>query len=78
MIEKLFLNAEKSRKNFIQEINNDVGDSVLITSRLLELPSKRIRTFNWKKPLKGTKGVRKEIHSIRGIIKRTLLLHCRS
>ena len=32
MIEKVTINTEKSRKNFIQEIDYDVGDSVLITS----------------------------------------------
>ena len=48
MIEKVIINTEKSRKNFIQEIDYDVGDSVLITSWLLELPNKRIRTFNKK------------------------------
>ena len=40
MIEKVIINTEKSMKNFIQEIDNNVGDSVLIASRLLELPNK--------------------------------------
>ena len=31
IIEKVIINTEKSRKNFIQEIDYDVGDSVLIT-----------------------------------------------
>ena len=35
-------NAEKSRKNFIKKIDNDVEGSALITSWLLELPNKRI------------------------------------
>ena len=52
MIEKGIINKEKSRKNFIQEINYDVGDSVLITSCLLELPNKRIRTFKREKAIK--------------------------
>ena len=68
MIEKAIVNTEKSRKNFIQEIDYDVGDSVLITLWLLELPNKRIRSFKREKPLKGTKGERKKIHSIRGAI----------
>ena len=33
---------------FYQEIYYDVGDSILITSWFLELPNKRIRTFNRK------------------------------
>ena len=68
MIEKVIINIEKSRKNFIQEIDYDAGDIILITSWHLELPNKRIRTINRKKPLKGSKGVRKENHSINGTI----------
>ena len=49
MIEKLIINTEKSRKNFIQEISYDAGDSVLIITWLLESPNKRIRTFNRKR-----------------------------
>ena len=80
MIEKVIINTENSRKNFIQEIDYDVGDSVLITSWLLELPNKRIRSIKREKSLIGTKGERKEINSIKGTItkKGTLLLHCRS
>ena len=48
MIEKVTINKEKSRKNFIQEIDYDIGDSVLITSLLLELSNKRIRSFKKK------------------------------
>ena len=66
MIEKLIINTEKFRKFFIK-IDYDVGNSILITSWHLQLPNKRIRVFN-KKPLKGTKEVRKEIHSINGTI----------
>ena len=51
-------------ENFYQEIDYDVGDSILITSWHLELSNKIIRIFNRKKPLKGKKGVRKEIHNI--------------
>ena len=47
MIEKVIINTEKSWKFFLsQEIDYDVGDSILITSWHLELPNKRIRTFN--------------------------------
>ena len=47
--EKVIINTEKSRKNFIQEIDYDVGDSVLITSWLLELSNKRIWSFKIEK-----------------------------
>ena len=53
----------------LSKIDYDVGDSILITSWHLKLSNKRIRTFNWKNLLKGTKGVRKEINSINGTIK---------
>ena len=56
LTEKLILNVEKSRKNFIQEIDYDVGDSVLITSLLFEFLNNKIRSFKSEKPLKGTKG----------------------
>ena len=68
IIEKLIINTEKFRKIFYQEIDYDVGDSILITSWHLQLPNKRIRAFNRTKSLKGTKEVRKEIHSINGTI----------
>ena len=74
MIEKIILNTEKSRKNYIQKIDNELGDSVLITSWLLELPNKRIRSFNKEKPFKGTKVVRKEIHSINGTIIKNFII----
>ena len=63
-------------KNSIQEIDKDVEDSVLITSSLLELSNKRIRRFNRKKTLKWTKGVRKEIHRIKGIVIKKGLYYC--
>ena len=68
MIDNLILNTEKPIKNFIQEIDNDVGYSVLITLCLLELPNKRIRSFKREKPLKGTKGERKEFHTLKATI----------
>ena len=37
MVKKEIINTEKSMKNFIQEIDYDVGDTALITSWLLEL-----------------------------------------
>ena len=76
IIEKVIINTEKSRKNFIQEIDYDVGDSVLITSWLLELPIKRIISFKREKPLKGIKEERKEIHSIKGTITKKGLYYC--
>ena len=64
MIEKVIIKFREAKENFYQEIYYDVGDSILITSWHFELPNKRIRTFNRKKQLKWTKGVRKEIHNI--------------
>ena len=64
MIEKVIVKTEKSKIKFIQEIDYDIGDSLLITTWLLELPNKRIRSFKKEKTLKGTKGEKKEIYSI--------------
>ena len=49
---------------WILKINFEVGDSVLLTSWITELPNKRIRSFKNEKPMKGTKGERQEIHRI--------------
>ena len=61
MIEKVIINIEKSWKKISKKLITKVRDSVLITSWNLELPNKRIRSFKREKPLKGTKGKRKEI-----------------
>ena len=74
MLEKVIINTEKSRKIFIKKIDYDGGDSILITSWHLELTNKRIRTFNRKNSLKGTKGVRKEINSINGTIIKNFII----
>ena len=50
------------------KIDYYVGNSILITSWHLKFPNKRIRTSNRKKPLKGTKEVRKVTHRINGAI----------
>ena len=76
MIGKVIINTEKPRKSFIQEIDYSVGDSVLITSWLLKLPNKRIRSFKREKPLKGTKRERKEIYCIKGAITKKGLYFC--
>ena len=55
MIEKIIINTEKSRKNFIQEIDYDVWDSILITSWLLQFSNKRIRSFKIEKSLNELK-----------------------
>ena len=75
MIEKAIINTEKFKKKFIKKLIT-MWDFALITSWVLELPNKRIRSFNReKKTLKGTKGVRKEIHSINGtIIKKVFII----
>ena len=54
MIEKVIINTEKSTKKIIKEIDHDVRDSVLITSWLLELLNKWIRSFKREKQLKWT------------------------
>ena len=58
------MNTKNSRKAFLQKINFEVGDSVLFTSWITELPNKRIRSFKKEKQMKGTKGERQEIHRI--------------
>ena len=70
------MNTENSRKAFLQEIDFEVGDSVLLTSWIIELPNIRIRSFKKEKPVKDTKGERQEINSIQAeIIKRIVLLY---
>ena len=57
------------------KINFEVGDSVLLTSWITELPNKRIRSFKKEKPMKGIKGERQEIHSIQAeIIKKDYII----
>ena len=69
------MNAENYRNLFLQKINFEVGDSVLLTSLITELPNKRIRSFKKEKPMKGTKGERQEIHSIQAeIIKKDYII----
>ena len=70
------MNTENSRKTFLLEINFGVGESVLLTSWITELPNKRIRSFKKEKPMKGTKGERQEIHSIQAEIKKKWLYCC--
>ena len=73
IVEQVIVNTENSRKAFLQEIDFEVGDSVLLTSGMTELPNKRIRSFKKEKPMKDTKGERQEIHSIQTeIIKKRL------
>ena len=62
------MNTENSRKAFLQEIDFEVGDSVLLTSWITELPNIRIRSFKKEKPMKDTKGERQEINSIQAEI----------
>ena len=56
IIDQVIRNTENSRKAFLQEIDFEVGDSVLLTSGMTELPNKRIRSFKNEKSMKGTKG----------------------
>ena len=56
IVDQVIMNTENSRKAFLQEIDFEVGDSVLSTSGMTELPNKRIRSFKKEKSMKGTKG----------------------
>ena len=52
IVEQVIMNTENSRKAFLREIDFEVGDSVLLTSWITELPNIRIRSFKkenqWK------------------------------
>ena len=72
----MIVNTENYRKVFLQEIYFEVGDSVLLTSWITELPNKRIKSFKRQKPIKGTKGERQEIHSIQAEIIKKGLYYC--
>ena len=75
IVEQVIMNTENSRKAFLQEIDFEVGDSVLLTSWITELPNIRIRSFKKEKPMKGTKGERQEINSIQAeIIKKDCII----
>ena len=74
MFKKVIKKYREVWENFYQEIYYDVGYSLLITSWHLEPPNKWIRTFNRENPLKGTKGVRKEINSINGTIIKNFII----
>ena len=56
IVEQVILNTENYRKAFLQKINFEVGDSVLLTSWITKLPNKRIRSFKKEMPMKGKKG----------------------
>ena len=70
------MNTENYRKAFLQEIDFEVGDSVLLISGMTELPNKRIRTYKKEKPIKGKKGERQEIQSIQAEIIKKGLYYC--
>ena len=76
IIHEVIVNTESSRKQFFQEIDFEVGDSVLLTSWIVELPNKWIRSFKREKPMKGTKVKRHEIYSIQGEIIKKGLYYC--
>ena len=56
IVEQVILNTENSRKTFLQEIDFEVEDSVLLTSWITELPNNKIKSFKKEKPMKSTKG----------------------
>ena len=75
IIEQVIINTENSRKQFLQEIAFELGDSALLTSWITELPNQKIRSFKKKSQLKVLRE-REEIYNIKGeIIKRVILLH---
>ena len=74
IVDQVIMNTKNSRKAFLQEIDFEVGDSVLLTSGMTELPNNRIRSY--KKTMKGTKGERQEIHSIQTEIIKKGLYYC--
>ena len=76
IVEQVTVNTENSRKAFLQEINFEVGDSVLLTSWITELSNKRIKSFKKEKPMKGTKGERQEIHRIQAETIKKGLYYC--
>ena len=75
IVEQVIMNTENSRKAFLQEIDFEIGDSVLLTSWITELPNIRIRSFKKEKPMKDTKGERQKINSIQAeIIKKDCII----
>ena len=76
IVEQVIVNTENSRKEFLQEIDFEVGDLVLLTSWIIKLPNKRIRSFKKEKPMKSTKRERQEIHSIQAEIIKKGLYYC--
>ena len=68
IIEQVIINTENSRKEFLQKIDFELGDSVLLTSWITELSNQKVRLFKKEKPVKGTKGERQEIYKIQGEI----------
>ena len=76
IVEQVIVNTKNYRKAFLQEIDFEVGDSVLLTSWITKLPNKRIRSFKKEKQMKGTKGERQEIHSNRAEIIKKELYYC--
>ena len=51
IVEQVIVNLENFRKAFLQEIDFEVGYSVLLTSWITELPNKRIRSFKKEKSM---------------------------
>ena len=75
IVEQVIANTGNYRKAFLQEIDFEVEDSVLLNSWMTELPNKRIRSFKKEKPMKGTKEERQEIHNIQAeIIKKDYII----
>ena len=60
--DNVIVNTESSRKQFLQEIDFEVGDPVLLTLSIVELSNKRIRSFIRENPMKGNIGKKHEIY----------------
>ena len=69
------VNTENSRLVFLQEIDFEVGNSVLLTLSIVKLSNKILRSFKKEKSMKGTKCVRQLTHSIQAeIIKKDYII----
>ena len=49
IIEQVIINTENSRKEFLKEIDFELGDSVLLTSWITELPNQKNKIIQKRK-----------------------------
>ena len=55
IVKQVIVNSKNSRKAFLQKIDFEVEESVLLASWITELLNKRIRSFKKEKPMKVQK-----------------------